>query len=156
MRGYKFQVKEFYMNTGKSSFAASDIPQLWTIASKLGDWLNTLLQLYFVINIAIVGWILTTKPYLNIRPKLILAAIYLLIIFVNLGWMIYLYCWLKKIFREIAEVARNVNFLSSEQNIPDLISNVSEGARWYMLLVVHILSDVFVVYCILWLTSNQK
>jgi hypothetical protein len=144
------------MTTNNLSFASSDIPQLWTIASKLGDWLNTLLQLYFVINIAIVGWILTTRPYLDIVPKLILAAIYLLIIFVNLGWMIYLYNWLKKIFREIEAVATKVNFLSSEPNIPDLISNVTEGARWYLLLSVHILSDLFVVYCILFLTSNQR
>ncbi len=94
------------MTTDNSRFASSDIPQLWTIASKLGDWLYTLLQLYFVINIAIVGWILTTRPYLNIPSKFILAAIYLLIISVNLGWMIYLYKWLEKIFREIEEVAK--------------------------------------------------
>lgn len=144
------------MTTDNSRFASSDIPQLWTIASKLGDWLYTLLQLYFVINIAIVGWILTTRPYLNIPSKFILAAIYLLIISVNLGWMIYLYKWLEKIFREIEEVAKKVTFLSPKQNIPDRISNVSKGARWYMLLFVHISSDLFVVYCILWLTSNQK
>jgi len=144
------------MTTDNSSLASSDIPQLWTIASKLGDWLYTLLQLYFVINIAIVGWILTTKPYLDTPSKLILAAIYLLIISVNLGWMVYLYIWLKKIFREIEEVAKKVSFLSPEQNIPNRIGNISKGARWYMLLFVHIFSDLFVIYCILWLTSNQK
>jgi hypothetical protein len=144
------------MSTGNESFASPDIPQLWVIASKLGDWLHTLLQLYFVINIAIVGWILTTRPYLDTFPKLILAAIYILIIAVNLWWMFYLYSWLKKIFGEIEAVAGKVNFLSTGQNIPALIGNVAKGGRWYTLLAVHIISDIFVVYCIWFLTSNQK
>jgi hypothetical protein len=144
------------MTTEKVSFTSSDIPQLWPIASKLGDWLHTLLQLYFVINIAVIGWILTTRPYLETSQKVTLAAIYVLIISVNLWWMLYLHSWLKNITGEIEAVAMNVNFLSREQNIPALIGNVSKGWRWYTLLAVHLISDSFVVYCILCLTSNQK
>lgn len=144
------------MTTEKVSFTASDIPQLWVVASKLGDWLHTLLQLYFVINIAVIGWILTTRPYLDTPQKVTLAAIYVLIISVNLWWMLYLFSWLKKITGEMEAVAQKVNFLSPEQNIPALIGNVSKGGRWYTLLAVHLISDAFVVYCILCLTNNQK
>ncbi len=72
------------MSIKNRSLLSSDVPSLLTIAFKFGDWLNILLQFWIVINVAIIGWLLTTKPSLTDGQKLIVTIIYLLIMLTNL------------------------------------------------------------------------
>lgn len=68
--------------------------------------------------------------------------------------MYYLYRWLKRVLDEMEAVAGKMNFLSLKQSDLTLIGDVTKGPRWWMLLFVHIFSDLYVIYCILSLKSN--
>jgi hypothetical protein len=140
----------------KVNLSDSDLPSLLTIAFKFGDWLHTLLQFWIIINSAIVGWILTTKPFWYAAPKIIVTVLYLLIISTNLVWILHLYSWLKKILSEIEETAKGVNFQFPDQNVRPILRSVSNVWWWRMLFAAHTLSDLFVIYCILYLTNNLK
>lgn len=144
------------MTNNKVNLAASDLPSLLTIAFKFGDWLHTLLQFWIIINSVIVGWVLTTKPHWEAAPKIIVTALYVLIISTNLVWIRHLYSWLKKILSEIKVTAEGVNFRFPDQSMRPILKSASNVWWWRMLFAAHILSDLFVVYCILRLTNNPK
>jgi len=144
------------MSNAKTPLADPDLPSLLTIAFKFGDWLNTLLQFWIIINSAIVGWVLTTKPFWDATPKIIVTVLYLLLISTNLVWILYIYSWLKKLLCEIKVTAEKVNFWCYDQNVKPILDSVSNGWWWYMLFATLILSDLFVIYCILYLTNNPK
>lgn len=143
------------MSNGRISLLSSDAPSLLGIIYKLSDWLISLLQLYFVINIAIVGWILTTKPVWEISQKIIFAFIYLLAVLINLLWFYRLYGWLMNVVNEFSNTVEKIEFASFEENIKPIIDGVSKANWWWMLFIFHVCSDIAVVGCIVALTSNK-
>ncbi len=144
------------MSIKNRSLLSSDVPSLLTIAFKFGDWLNILLQFWIVINVAIIGWLLTTKPSLTDGQKLIVTIIYLLIMLTNLVWILHIFGWLKKILSEINTAILDVNFYSSKLNIQSIIRSASKNRWWVVLFIAHGVSDFFVGFCIWYLTNNQK
>jgi hypothetical protein len=144
------------MTNGNRSLLSSDVPSLLTIAFKFGDWLNILLQFWIVINVAIIGWLLTTKPLLSNGQKLIVTVVYLLIMLTNLVWILHIFGWLKKILSEINAAILDVKFDSKESNIQPIIKSASKNTWWVVLFIAHGASDFFVGFCIWYLTNNQK
>lgn len=144
------------MSNAKTPLADPDLPSLLTIAFKFGDWLNTLLHFWIIINSAIVGWVLTTKPFWEPTQRIIVTVLYLLLISTNLVWILHIYSWLKKLLREIEVTAKKVNFCCYDQNVKPILDSVSNGWWWSMLFATLILLDLFVIYCILCLTNNPK
>jgi hypothetical protein len=146
--------EELGMFTSRISLASSDVPSLLTVSFKFGDWLIVLLQLFLTINVAIVGWILTTKPDWNIMGKVAATVVYLSIIVTNAVWIWHLRSWQMKIVKEISEAVQSINFNSLEENVQPIIRTVSRKKWWNIIFTAHIVSDLFVIYCILFLTSN--
>ena len=59
-----------------SNLTNSDIPTLLAIGYKFGDWIISLLQLYILINSALIGWIITREPSWSIPQKIIVSIVY--------------------------------------------------------------------------------
>lgn len=141
------------MPVQKGNMASSDIPSLLVIVFKFGDWLMILLQVFIVINTAIVGWILTTKPFWERPQKAVVIAIYSSAMSINFVWMCRLHRWLKLILKRVQAATEGT---SLESNSRLIISQVFKRPWWYMLFGLHIFSDVIVVLSILFLTNNQR
>jgi hypothetical protein len=137
----------------KIDLASSDVPSLLVIVFKFGDWLMILLQVFIIINTAIVGWILTTKPYWTARQKATVIVIYSSAMFINLVWMARLHEWLKMLLNNVQSVVRGTNLESKSEFI---IKRVFQKPWWYMLFGLHIVSHAAVILCILFWTNNQK
>lgn len=127
--------------------ADSDVPSLLAIAYKFGDWIITLLQLYIIINVAFIGWILTYKPVWDISQKIPLSVVYLTAMFTNLLWMWKLKCWLTDIIKQIQVIANNKKFPNLTK-VESIIVKVQNPYLWILLFVFHFLSDLAVIWTI--------
>ena len=137
---------------GPKKISDTNLPHLLNLAFKLGDWLHTLWNYYFVIVIAIVGWILTKAPVWNPWQKGVFCAVFALASAVNWILIGYNFRLLKKVLRAAEkEFEAGPFFETAELN--DHLGSFSTRVRWIpFLYFFHAALDLFVLILILDLT----
>lgn len=134
------------MNSNKSSISNSDIPHLFNIVSKLTDWVHSFWQFYFTFSAAIVGWLLTIKPQLSIKEKVIVSVVYLAGSAINLRSLVRSYAFLDEAMRELAIVATNTFF--HRDKLQRLLEKASNKSSWKLSALLHCCCTIVIVYLI--------
>jgi hypothetical protein len=134
----------------------SNLQHLFALAFKIGDWLYTLWNYYFVLSTALVGWLISTQtPWLPER-KLLFALVYALAWLVNFGLILHNFRFLYEVLRAAEkEFAEGRFFKSDEMN--EYLRHITRRVWWiFPLLVFHVLIAVFVIMFILSLTPGRR
>lgn len=98
-----------------------------------------------------VGWILTTKPSWSISYKVIVTVVFEAAVSINVSSVIKMYIWMGKVLGELEAVARTVRFHTPE--IKDYLEKITRIGGWKIVIVVHVITNLFVLYCIWFLTN---
>lgn len=136
-------------NGAQSTPSGSNLSNLFNLAFKVGDWLNSLWNFYFIIVIAVVGWILTKTPTWGYLQKGIFCSVFELAAVVNWILIFTNFRFFKLLLAGVeGEFNAGISFKSDELNV--YFRTVSKRVWWIPLLLGgHGMVDLFVGYLIL-------
>jgi hypothetical protein len=126
----------------------SNLQHLFTLAFKIGDWLHTLWNYYFVIVIAIVGWILAKAPAWSQGQKNVFCVVFALASAVNWILIVYNFGFLRKVLRA-AEKEFEVGDFFRTVELENYLRSISTRVGWIpFLYFFHAALDLFVIILI--------
>ena len=134
------------MTANKATISDSDMPHLFSIVAKLTDWIHGYWQFYITFSMAIVGWLLTIKPQLSMKEKVIVSFVYLAGSVINLRSLIRSYVFLDEAMREMEVASRDVFFHRDKLQI--LLAKAAKRATWKFSAVLHCSCALVVIYLI--------
>jgi hypothetical protein len=131
----------------------TNLPELFNLAFKIGDWLNTLWNFYFVIVIGVVGWVITKTPSWSGWQKIAFCCVLALALIANLVLIFKNFDLLKLITADIEAEFKAGSFFKTEA-LDKYFQEISGRVRRVgLLLICHLIVDVFVIYLVCSLTQ---
>ena len=113
---------------------------------KLGGEIDFLWNSYIVVNVVIIGWLLSIKERANLKRKTIATIVYLIFISINLRALINTYAFLDVATEELKSIAHTMTF--STDAFREIIQHQSYNDRVRLTWVIHLIADSLMVFAI--------
>lgn len=118
------------------------LSELFTMTTKLGDWVNTIWGVHFTLNVAMLGWWFTKPPGWGWPLRLVLTVVYLFLMAVNFYSQVRVHRWLDTFAEELKAVAAETSFKTTA--LEHLFAKM-KPSNYVVISIWHIAVDVFVL-----------
>lgn len=119
-----------------SKISDPEIATLWSITSKMIDWLNFMWQVYIAFTGVVVGWLFSSGRSLTLSQKYVVTAIFTLAYLMSVGTIIKTYTLL---YRTLVELKKATETLETfTPGFKNIFQRVPGKGYWTVGLLVHL------------------